>query len=289
MVRQGSSRARRAPPRTRLPVTLVLLLLSTPAWPDAVLDVSGRVVATAPRLDVRVTLTNRGDLPAGPIDVSGELSGERGDARFSGTLAPGASGDVSLDFAPTPLRPGLHALTLLLEHPVEGSPDGAGNPPVASQRAWLLLALGANPKEAVQLRSEPLRLDVRGSLLVHVLSRDGEAHRVRLRALPARGLRSDGGPIDVAVPARGEATARIPIVRAGAARGTRQALLIVAETPDGPLSRTAVAVATVDVRPDPALLPRLRLPLLAIGLTLLALALGFEAWTRHSNRRSPLA
>ncbi len=268
---------------------VVLLLLAAPAWPEAVLDVSGNVIATAPRLDVRVTLTNRGDLPAGPIDVIGELAGERREARFSGTLAPGASADVSLAFATTPPRPGLHALTLLLEHPVAGSLDGAGNPPTASQRAWLLLALGANPGEAVTLRPETLRLDVGGSLLVRVASRDGESRRLRMRALPARGLRSDGGPIDVAVPARGDAIARIPIVRAGAARGSRQVLLVVAEAPDGPLSRTAVAVATVDVRPDPALLPRLRMPLLAIGLSLLAVALGFEAWQGYKTRQSALA
>jgi len=274
---------------SRLLSTLILLLLPAPARPDAVLDVAGSVVSAAPRLEVRVTLTNRGDLPAGPIDVIGELVGERREARFSGSLAPGASGDVPLDFAPAPPRPGLHALTLLLEHPLEGPPDGAGNRPMSSQRAWLLLALGARPAEAVRIRADPLRLDVRGALVVRLESRDGDAQRVRLRAFTARGLRPDGDAIDVAVPPQGQATASVPIARAGAPRGSRQALLLVAETPDGPLSRASVAAATVDVLPDPALLPRLRVPLLVEGLALLALALGSEARERARGRRAPPA
>ena len=67
-----------------LPLTLALVLLPAAARPDAVLDVSGSVVATAPRLEVRVTLTNRGDVRAGPIDVRGELFGEPRAARLPG-------------------------------------------------------------------------------------------------------------------------------------------------------------------------------------------------------------
>ena len=261
-------------------LTSALVLLSAAARPDAVLDVSGSVIATAPRLQVRVVLTNRGDLRAGPIDVRGELAGESREARLSTGLVPGAFGSVTLDFAPSPPRPGLHALTLLLEHPVEGPPDAAGNPAMASQRAFLLLALGASPAEAVQIDAEPLRLDVRGSLRVRLQSRDGEGQRVRLRAVTARGLRPDKGPIEISVPAHGSVTAELEIVRAGAPRGSRQALLLVAETLDGPLARTSVAAASVELVPDPGRLPRLRVPLLFGGLALLALALGYEAWTR---------
>ena len=198
------------------------MLLSSAARPEARLDVSGSVVATTPRLAVRVRLTNRGDARAGPIDVRGELFGESREARLAGGLAPAAEGLVRLDFTPQPLRPGLHALTLLLEHPVEGPPDGAGNPPMSSERAFLLLALGANPGEAVRIDAEPLSLDVRGILLVRLESRDGQGQRVRLRALTARGLRPDGDPIEVAVPPRGYATAQLPLSRAGAPRGSRQ-------------------------------------------------------------------
>ena len=243
----------------------------------AALDVAGAVVATAPRLEVRVVVSNHGDGPAAPLDVVGELLGERREARLA-SVGPGEKGSVVLDFGARSARPGIHALTLLLEHPVEGAPDAAGNPPMASQRAWLLLALGANPGPAVRLEAPDLRLDVRGAVDVRLASADGQTHRVRLRALTARGLRAEGDAVEVEVPAAGAASASLPIVRAGAARGSRHALLLVAETEDGPLARTAVATATVDVAPMPGLVPRLHGPLLAAGLLLLAAALGFEAW-----------
>jgi hypothetical protein len=268
-----------------LALVLALASLAAPARPDASLDVAGEVVATSPRLVVRVTLTNRGERAAGPIDVQGELFGEPQAARLPGTLAPRASGSVSLEFATPVPKPGLHALTLLVDHPLESAPDGAGNPPMASQRAFLLLALGASPAPAVRMRAEPLRLDVRGALVVHVASADGEARRVRLRALTARGIRAEGGAIDVDVPAQGEVRAVLPLARAGAARGTQHALLLVAETPELEVSRTAVAAATVSVAADPSWLPRARTPLMILGLALVALALGFEVWrkTRHHD------
>ena len=155
---------------------------------------------------------------------------------------------------------------------------------MASQRAFLLLALGASPAEAVRIEAEPLRLDVRGSLRVRLQSRDGEAQRVRLRAVTARGLRPEADPIEISVPAHGSVTAELEIVRAGAPRGSRQALLLVAETLDGPLARTSVAAASVELVPDPGRLPRLRAPLLFGGLALLALALGYETWARARAR-----
>ena len=244
---------------------------------------SGSVLSVAPRLEVRVIVTNRGNRPAAPLEVVGELLGERSEARLAGGVAPAGEGAVLLIFALSGARPGTHALTLLLEHPVEGPPDGAGNPPMASQRAWLLLALGANPGPAVHLAADTLHLDVEGDLAVRLESADGEGHRVRLRALTARGLRAEGGGAEVAVPAGGGATARLPLVRAGAPRGSRHAVLLVADALDGPLARSTVLVAPVEIAADPSLLPRLRAPLLVLGLALLAVALGFEA--RRAFRR----
>ena len=257
-----------------------MLLLAAVARPDAVLDVSGSVVATTPRLEVRVTLTNRGGARAGPIDVRGELFGQSREARLSDGLQPAAEGHVILEFDRAPPRPGLHALTLLLEHPLEGPPDAALNPPVSSQCAFLLLAFGANPGEAVRIAADPLSLGVRGLLRVRLESRDGQRQRVRLRALTARGLRQEGDAIEVAVPPSGNAVAELPLALAGEPRGTRQALLLVAETLDGPLARSSVAAASVDILSEPRLLPRLRVPFLVAGLALLVLALGYEVRAR---------
>ena len=276
-------------PFPSLPVlALGLLAAAASARAEAVLDVSGSVVSVAPRLEVRVVVTNRGDRPAAPLEVTGELLGERCEARLADGVPPGGEGAVHLDFDPANARPGLHALTLLLEHPVEGSPDGAGSPPVASQRAWLLLAIGGpSPGPAVRLAAETLHLEVKGDLVVRLESADGESHRVRLRALTARGLRAEGAGAEVAVPAKGTSTAALALVRAGAPRGSRHAVLLVAEALDGPVARTAVLAVPVEVAADPSLMPRLRAPLLVLGLALLAVALGFEV-RRAFRRREPL-
>jgi len=251
------------------------------AGAEAVLEVSGSVVAVAPRLEVRVLVTNRGDQPAVPLEVVGELLGELRSARLADGVAPGGSRAVVLSFAPASARPGTHALTLLLEHPVEGTPDGAGNPPAASERAWLLLALGGvSPGPPVRLAADALSLDVRGDLVVRLDSADGEPHRIRLRAVTARGLRAEGGAVEVAVPGKGTSRAALPLVRAGAPRGSRHGVLLVAEALDGPLARTAVLAVPVEVAPDPSVLRLVRTPVLAVGLLLLAVALGFEGWRR---------
>lgn len=252
----------------------------------AVLDVAGSVVSTAPRLEVRVVVTNRGEKAASPLEVVGELLGERREASIP-TVVPGASGSVVLDFEARITRPGVYALTLLLEHPVEGAPDAAGSPPVDSQRAWLLLALGgASPEPAVRLAPSPLSLDVCGSLPVRVESADGRPHQVHLRALTARGLRAEGEGMQVAVPAAGSVSVALPLTRAGPARESSHAVLVVAEAVDGPVARTTVATATVSVVPAAGVVPRLRLPLLALGLLLLGVALAYEVhwWRRRSVR-----
>jgi hypothetical protein len=154
---------------------------------------------------------------------------------------------------------------------------------MASQLAWLVVALGASPPPAVRLAAQPLRLGVRGDLVVRLESADGEPHRVRLRALAARGLRAAGADAEIAVPARGAASALVDVVRAGAPRGSRHAVLVVADATDGPLARTAVAAAPVEVAAFPSRLPRLHVPLLVLGLLLVAVALGAE-WLRRRPR-----
>ncbi|HSD29956.1 MAG TPA: hypothetical protein VLL75_21825 [Vicinamibacteria bacterium] len=261
--------------------TLSLVLLApVAARAEAVLDVSGSVVSAAPRLEVRVIVTNRGDRRAAPIEVVGELLGERSEARLAAGVGPGGEGAVLLVFSPVTPRHGTHAVTLLLEHPAEGTADAAGNPPMASQLAWLIVALGASPPPAVRLAPQPLQLEVRGDLAVRLESADGEPHRVRLRALATRGLRAAGAADAADVPGQGTASVALRIERAGAPRGSRHAVLVVAEATDGPLARTAVAAAPVEVADFPSRLPRFRVAVLVVGLALLAFAVGFEGWRR---------
>ncbi len=263
-----------------------LLTFAGAACAEAVLDVTGTVVATEPRLLVQVQVTNRGDQRVSEVEVAGELLGVRDRRRLYQVLLPGASATAQLGFDITPPRPGVYALTLLLEHPLPGTPDAAGNPPLSSQRAWLLVALGANPPPAVRVTSRPLRLRVRGELSVSVESADAAAHRVLLRALTARGLRTEGEPPVVEVPAAGPVVARLELMRGGAPQGSRHGVLLVAEALDGALARTTVAVASVEVAPDPSLLPHWRTAVLVVALLLGAVVVSVEAWRalRGSSR-----
>jgi len=260
----------------RAALSLLFLVACPAARAEAVLEVSGSVVSVAPKLEVRVVVRNGGDRGAAPLDVTGELFGEQRTARLAEGVPPSGSAAVVLEFRPAVPRPGLHALLLLLEHPIDGPPDAAGNPPVSSERGWLLLALGANPGPAVRLTADPLRLDVKGELLVRVESADGEPHRVLLRAMTPRLLRAESKGTEVAVPARGGVAARLPLLRAGAPRGSRHAVLVVAESLDGTLARTSVLVTPVEVAADPSVLPGARGLVLSVGIVLLMVAAGFE-------------
>jgi hypothetical protein len=229
-------------------------------------------------------VTNRSGVPTGAVDVVGEMLGERREARVTAGVPAASSAAVVLGFEASPRRPGLHALTLLLEHPVEGTPDAAGNTPVESQGAGFLLALGVRAAPAVRLEVAPTSIDVRGDLRVGLRSADGAPHRVLVRGLPTRGLRFEGAPVEATVPASSSVVVPLSLVRAGAPRGSRHGVLVVAETPDGPLARTAVAAAEVQIAPDPSVLPRVRGLVLAAGLVLLVLAAVAEwrRWPRGS-------
>ena len=249
--------------------------VSTAARADAELDVSGEVIATAPRLELRVLVTNRGDQPAPSIDLTGELLGERRARRIPTPLDARQSAAVVLDFDVSSAPQGVHALTLLLEHPLPGTPDAAGNPPLASQRAWLLVALGAPVAPALRIGAEPATIEVRGDVAASLESADGRPHCARLRALCPRGLRAEAPPVRLDVPATGALRTRLAIQRAGAPRGSRHGVLLVAETCEAPVWTSVVAVP-VEVAPDHAWLPRLRRPLLALVFVLLAVVVGAE-------------
>jgi hypothetical protein len=261
-------------------VSLLATLLAAASEGGARLEVAGEVVATTPRLEVRVLVSNGGDATAMPLEVAGELAGERRRARVVAGVGPGEEAAVVLDFATAGIRPGRHVLTLLLEYPVEGARDAAGNPPVESQWAFVILAIGARPGPAVRVGPADISVDVRSELPVTLESLDGRAHEVRLRVLPARGLRVPDPVPDVKVPAQGSVSVAVPLMRSGAPRGSHHEVLIVAEPLGGTLEQQSVALAAVDVAPDPALLPRIRVPLLGLALALLFLS-GFAELRRR--------
>ena len=75
------------------------------------------------------------------------------------------------------------------------------------------------------------------------------------------------------MPPTGRVTATIRVWRSSAPRGTRQALMIVAESMDAEEPAPAVSAPVfADVLPDPAWMPRLRRPLGVLALLLMAAA-----------------
>jgi hypothetical protein len=231
-------------------------------------------------VEVRLRLANPGGQAAAGVVVAGELAGEFDEARLE-SVGPGETGAVTLHFPTVPSPAGVHPVALRLDYAPAGQPAAP-----MSQSAYLLLTVGANPPPAVRLAPAPLELLDHDPLVVRLESADGAAHRVRVRAVTPRGLTAHPKAVDVDVPAQGTATAELPILRGGAPRPSRQGLVVLAETLDGAEKRTSVATAAVDVRPDPALLPRLRAPLAGLAL-LLALAAGVVEWRRWRRASAP--
>jgi hypothetical protein len=283
-----SSRSRRSSVATR-GLRLALLLLPPltigpgPAAAEARLVVSGSARSGDDGLELRVDLSNQGDAATGPLDIEGELLGETVRASLEDGIAPGASSSLPLPFELEATRPGVHPVSLLIEYP--GPTAGA---PAASQRAYLLVALGAAAEPAVRLAASPLRLETSGELVIGVESADAAPHRVRLRVDTPRGLRVWRAPGELDVPSSGRVEARVPLLRSGAARPSRHGIVVLAEAVDGELNRTTAATGEVEVAPDPARLPALRRPLGALAAALIALAGAAELRRAWQRRRPPL-
>jgi hypothetical protein len=233
------------------------------------------VAATDDRLEVTVELRNMGPTAAGPVDVDGEIFEHHSLANLPGGLPAGQARTVTLRFPPEVPRPGTHAVSILLDYAAAGA-SGAR----LSQRAYILLALGAAPPDAVHLELGETSFDWAGDATVVLESADGLAHSVRLRLEGPRGLRVVNPDAAVAVPEKGSTRVPIRVFRGTLPWDTVQGVLAMATTVDGPAARTSVAVATVRVLPDPAWAPRARKPLLLAALLLLGGAAFVEAWKR---------
>jgi hypothetical protein len=110
-----------------------------------------------------------------------------------------------------------------------------------------------------------------GDVEVAVESADGAPHRVRVRIDCPAGLQAPD-PAAVAGPPTGRATATIRLWRSSAPRGSRQSLLVVAESMDADPSAAVSAPVFAFILPDPAWMPRLRRPLGVLALLLMAAA-----------------
>ncbi|HEU0106911.1 MAG TPA: hypothetical protein VFT38_12115 [Vicinamibacteria bacterium] len=254
---------------------------SVPAIVGPTFDVGGAVVLTEEgELEVRVDLTNRGDAASGGVSVVGELAGHYDEARVPAGVAPGATAAARLVFPREVPRPGVYPVVLLLDY---APPAAAGVTPAArSQRAFLLLTLGATAAPPVRIRAPEVTLRDRVLLPVALESADGRAHRIRLRVLSPRGLNPEHLQDEVTVPASGTATVSVPLLRGGVPRPSRQGLLLVAESLDGEVAQASTSTSLVAVEAAADLRPRWRDPFIIAAGLLLAAAAVLE-W-RHLRR-----
>lgn len=253
---------------------MAITLTATAASGEVRLDVgAGLVSATEDHLEVTVELHNAGTTAAGPLDVDGEIFDNHSLASVAEGIPAGQARSVTLRFPPDVPRPGVHPLSLLLDY------AGAGATRL-SQRAYLLIALGAAPPPAVRVALGKTRLGWAGEALVDVESADGLPHAVRLRLEGPRGLRVLDPEGEIAVPARGAVHVPVRLFRGTLPWDSVQGMLAVATTSDGPAARTTVTAGSLLVLPDPAWLPRFRKPLLLLALLLLGAAAFAEAWKR---------
>jgi hypothetical protein len=250
-------------------------LLLLPAWARAEVrfDVAGTVEGAGDGLVVHVQLRNGGDTAASALSVDGELLGSHAQGQLPAGIAAGDAGEVVLKFPAGATRAGVHPLSLLLDYTWSGTQGPVG----VSQRAYLLLGLGGVAEPALRLTLPDARMDYSGVVELGVESLDGAPHSARVRLQGPRGFRVDDPAEDVAVPAHGAIHVPIRVFRGTLPWASRQGILAIVETTDGPLASTAVAAAVVEISPDPAWMPRLRKPLLAAGILLLSLATWAEA------------
>jgi hypothetical protein len=262
---------------------LAFLLLAGSASAEVRLEMAGVVQAGPPRLEVRVDLANRGDTPARGVSVDAEMLGQRQQARFDDALAPGGTSSAVFRFEVGDAPAGVHALALHLQFARSASASD-----VASQRGYLLLALGESPAPAVRMGAGEVRLGTEAPIAVRLESADGRTHRVRLRVLAPRGLQPFGPRPVVDVPPQGAVVADVLLLRGGAPRPSRQGVVVLAETVDEAPANASAATVIVEVQADPAWLPRLRRPLTGVGLVLLA-AVYLDLWRqrRRKDDRAP--
>ncbi len=227
------------------------------------LEVAGSTELSGDTLDVRVDLTNRGSSAAVPVAVEGELFGSHDQAKLEQGIAAGATRSVLLRFPLAEPKPGLHALLLLLDYGAPGTADAA------SQRAYLLLSLGAAAREAVKVDVPEAAVTFIDHVKVALASADGAAHRVAVTLATPRNLRADPDPVQVDVPAHGTVWTRVRVFRGAAPRGTIQGVLVVASTVDDPVVHTTVKAGLVRVRSDPSWMPVLRPVLVTVAALLL--------------------
>jgi hypothetical protein len=258
---------RSSPVRVLFPVLLLAnpVLAAEPPLRAAVV-----VVAQAPSLEVRIDLENSGGQDVRPLTVTGELRGDEESVELRDGLKKGARADARLRFPAAPA--GSYGLALRLLHPsLPGGPD------TVEQLQCVSLDLGDGKPSLVDVRAGDVSLETTGEWPLTLASRDGKAHHVRLWLEVPRGLGVSTLAAEADTDGRTPTLLRPRLYRGAIPRGARVGAYVVAES-DGPSA--SLGQATIEILPDPALLPKLRLPLAILAGVLLLAAAGSELRAR---------
>jgi len=239
-------------------------------------EVAGSLRPAGAFLEVEVTLRNAGDRPAARVSVEGELAGATDVAQVDDVPAAAARRAV-LRFPAEVPRPGVHAVALTVDY-AEGAES-----PLASQRACLLLEVGATAEPAVRVAVPAAQIGSTGTVEVSLESADGAPHRARLRVLVPRDLRLDGPEAEIDVPPRGAVRVKLRAFRCSVPWGARRDVVAVAATGERGLERTSMAPGTVTVGPAPSLLSRLHVVLAVAAGVFLAAAVVVDVWRHRSS------
>ena len=256
---------------------LALALLAPPRLSAQVrFEVSGAPRVSDSAVAVLATIRNAGNIDARDVFVEGELAGRREAAQL-GPLASGTALPFTLSF-PGPARPGRHALTLQVEY----KPAQPAEAVARQQPALLLMDLGETKAATVlDVRLEPVALDVSATAWLTLRSLDRAPHRATLRVLLATGVNVLEAPPEIVVPAAGDLRVPVRLVRGDAPRGGSHEITAVV-TPVGEATEAAAAArGEIAIAGDPARLPLLRPWLFALGAMLLLYAIGSELLARR--------
>lgn len=162
------------------------------------MDVAAQAALTQEGLlQVRATVTNRGDEPA--INLQAAALNLPGAAPSSPLemLPPGQSADLTLSHAAAPRLPGRYAVLLRLDL------QDLNQYPL-SALGYAYYAAGNDQDSPLALRAEPLELRQQGRLGLRLTNPGQAPLKVTLRAFAPRELGMDPAPLEVDLPAGGE-------------------------------------------------------------------------------------
>ena len=234
-----------------------------------------------PRLQVSVVVTNRGDRAVPSLEIVGELLGQRQETQISGGIVAGGAGPSSSISTPDAPDPACTRWCSCSSTRSRARPMPRGTRRSRAGAPGSPVALGAEAEPAVRLEPKPSLLAVTGRLEVAVGERRTGPRTASAcaRSRPAACART-ATAWRSRFPREGTVIAALPLVRAGAPRGTRHDVVLVAETVDGAARPDERGHAIVEVAADPVAAAALATPDPGAGLLLLGVAVGFEIWIR---------